>query len=138
MQLVGVASSKLDMPADDVVRWFGRTAFPKLADRYPGFFAGHDDATSFILTLNDVIHPEVRKLVPGAYAPTFEFESVDDATLSLEYESNRGLCSFAEGLVEGAAAHFGESVTIEQSECTKRGDAKCVLKLRFSDDHDRS
>lgn len=131
-QLVVAAASKLDKPADDVVRWFGRTALPMLAARYPGFFAGHDGAKSFLLSLNDVIHPEVRKLFPGAYAPTFDFESVDDDTVSMGYNSYRGLCVFAEGLVEGAAAHFGDAVSIEQTMCTKRGDSKCVLRCRFS------
>jgi hypothetical protein len=79
-----------------------------------------------------VIHPEVRKLFPGAYAPDFDFEQTDERTLALGYISYRGLCSFAEGLVEGAAAHFGESVTIEQTACTRRGGEKCVLLCRFS------
>jgi hypothetical protein len=131
-RLVVVASARLDKPADEVVRWFGRTAFPKLAARYPAFFEGHDRAKSLLLTLNDVIHPEVRKLFPGAYAPTFDVESVDDGAVSLGYDSYRGLCDFAEGLVEGAAAHFGETVIVDQMECTKRGDTRCVLRCRFT------
>src|SRR5262245_35939792 len=65
--LVAAAAEKLNMPADEVVRWFGRTSFPLLGARYPGFVEGHARTMSFLLTLNDVIHPEVRKLFPGAY-----------------------------------------------------------------------
>jgi hypothetical protein len=133
-KLVDAASVKLGVPANDVVRWFGRKAFPLLAGRYPGFFEGHDRSMSFLLTLNDVIHPEVRKLFPGAYAPTFDFERIDDETLALGYESYRGLCAFAEGLVEGTADHFGDNVTIDQTQCTQRGDAKCVIRCRYSPD----
>src|SRR5690348_13967944 len=64
--LVGAASAALDTPADAVVRWFGRSAMPLFAERYPQLFAEHAGTRSFVLTLNDIIHPEVRKLYPGA------------------------------------------------------------------------
>lgn len=130
--LVGAASAALSIPADDLVRWFGRKAMPLLATRYPQFFAPHDSTRDFMLTLNGIIHPEVRKLFPGAYAPTFSVDQSQGDRLALSYVSHRNLCSFAEGLVEGAADHFGETVTLEQSECQKRGDPRCVLVCTFS------
>lgn len=130
--LVTTASAALQTPADDVVRWFGRNAMPLLVERYPVFFEGHDSTRSFVLTLNDVIHPEVRKLFPGAYAPEFDFDTSQEDRLTLGYKSHRNLCFFAEGLLEGAADHFGESVTIEQPQCAKRGGDKCVLVCSFS------
>lgn len=129
--LVEAASAKLGLPADDVVRWFGRNAIPLLVDRYPQFFEGHSGTRSFALTLNDIIHPEVRKLFPGAYAPSFDFDTSDAETLKLAYYSHRGLCAFAEGLLEGAADHFGERASIKQLECTKRGDERCLLECSF-------
>jgi hypothetical protein len=127
LQLVKAASSALGTPPDDLVRWFGRKAVPLLAQRYAVFFEGHDSARSFLLTLNDVIHPEVRKLFPGAYAPSFEFDTSREDAVGLSYFSHRNLCSFAEGLIEGAADHYGQDVTIEQTECAKRGDDKCLI-----------
>jgi hypothetical protein len=129
--IVGAASAALGIPADDLVRWFGREALPMLAAKYPGFFDGRADTRSFLLTLNEVIHPEVRKLFPGAYAPSFEFDASVDDELSLSYNSHRNLCSFAEGLIEGAADRFDEDVFIEQTSCTKRGDPTCVILVRF-------
>jgi predicted hydrocarbon binding protein len=129
--LVGAASKATGRDADELVRWFGRSALPLLYQRYPQFFDLHEDTRSFLLTLNDVIHPEVRKLFPGAYAPSFDVEVSDDG-VRLAYESHRGLCSFAEGLLEGAAAHYGETATIEQPSCAKRGDAQCVLAASFA------
>jgi hypothetical protein len=131
-KLVDAASALLDKPSDDIQRWFGNKAMPLLATRYKEFFAGHDSAISFVLTLNDVIHPEVRKLFPGAYAPDFEFERIADDTVAIGYLSYRDLCPFAEGLVEGAAKHYGETVEIEQARCKRRGGDKCVLVCRFS------
>ena len=50
------------------------------------------------------------------------------------YRSPRKLCSFAEGLLLGAADHYGEQLTIEQPRCMKRGDDQCVLEIAFADD----
>ena len=130
--LVGAASDALDVPADDIVRWFGRGALPLFAERYPHLFSGHDDARSFVLTLNDIIHPEVRKLYPGAIVPEFGFDSSAPSAVGMDYYSPRKLCAFAEGLLLGAADHYGETVTIEQSECMNRGDAQCHLQITFS------
>ncbi|MDX6285824.1 MAG: hypothetical protein QOG53_1309 [Frankiales bacterium] len=129
--LVVLASEATGRPVDDLVRWFGRQALPLLYNRYPAFFDTHQNTRSFLLTLNDVIHPEVRKLFPGAYAPTFEVDSNDPHAVSLSYESHRGLCLFAEGLIEGAADHFGETTLVDQPECVKRGDARCLLRAKL-------
>jgi hypothetical protein len=131
VRLVSAAADALSMPADDVVLWFGRNALPLFAGRYPQLFEPHDCARSFVLTLNDIIHPEVRKLYPGADVPEFEFE-LRDEDLVMGYRSSRRLCSFAEGLLHGAADHFGERLTIAQPSCMKRGDDRCVLELAFA------
>jgi hypothetical protein len=129
LALVMAASSALGVPPDDVVAWFGRSALPLFAERYPQFFAAHDSTRPFLLTLNDIIHPEVRKVYPGADVPEFEFDTSSDEVLLMEYRSARKLCSFGEGLIEGAATHYGEHVAIEQPQCMKRGDEKCVLEI---------
>jgi hypothetical protein len=126
-KLVASASGALDLPPADVVRGIGRSAIPLLAQRYPGFFEGHD-CRSFLLTLNDIIHPEVRKIYPGADAPDFTFEE-HPHRLDLGYTSGRRLCALAEGFVLGAGDHFGENVTIEQPECMLRGDDRCLLAV---------
>jgi hypothetical protein len=130
-RLVSAASDALGMPADDVVSWLGRNALPLFAERYPQLFAPHESARSFVLTLNDIIHPEVRKLYPGADVPEFDFDS-RGALLVMVYRSPRKLCSFAEGLLLGAADHYRERLTIEQPACMKRGDEHCVLEIGFA------
>ena len=125
--LVGAASDALDVPADDVVRWFGRQTMPLFAQRYPALFAGHTSSRSFVLGVNDIVHPEVQKLYPGAGTPMFRFDTSSPETLVMEYRSERQLCAFAEGLLHGAADHFGEQLTIERPSCRKHGDDRCVL-----------
>jgi hypothetical protein len=130
-KLVDAASDALAMPTDEVVVWLGRNALPLFAERYPQLFAPHDSTRPFVLTLNDIIHPEVRKLYPGADVPVFDFE-VREELLVMGYRSPRKLCSFAVGLLLGAADHFGEQLTIAQPLCMKRGDDQCVLEIEFT------
>ena len=130
-RLVGAASKALDVPPQDVVRWFGRKAIPLLARRYPAFFSPHRHTRDFLLTLNTIIHPEVRKLYPEAIVPEFVFETPAPNVLRLGYRSPRKLCALAEGFVLGAADHFGESVAQEQPRCMLRGDAECTIVVTF-------
>jgi len=130
-KLVGVASESLGIPVQDVIRWFGREALPALAQAYPTFFTSHRDTRSFLLTLNNIIHPEVRKLYPGADVPEFDFDALPGGTLRTGYHWHRKLCSFGEGLIEGAASHFGEQVAISQPHCVLRGDERCELEIAF-------
>jgi hypothetical protein len=81
-KLVAAASAALGQPPDAVVRWFGRSALPLLAQRYPDFFTGHTSVRTFLLTLNDVIHTEVRKIYPGADVPVFRYGASTEDTLA--------------------------------------------------------
>jgi hypothetical protein len=131
VRLVEVASQALQIPPADVLRWFGRRAMPLLAGRYPTFFGNHAGARAFLLTLNSIIHPEVRKLYPGASPPVFDFDTSDNATLIIGYNSARRLCSLAEGFIAGAAEHYGEQAQISQSQCMHDGAGKCVFHVRI-------
>lgn len=130
-----VASAARLLGADEpaVLRYVARGAIPLLAKRFPHFFEPHSDARSFVLTLNDIIHPEVRKLYPGADVPNFTYDVEGDNRVTLAYESDRQLCALAEGFITGAAAHYGQAVVIAQPACLLRGDPQCLLECEFSD-----
>jgi hypothetical protein len=129
VRLVGAASSALQMPANDVVRWFGRNALPLLAEKHPQFFTPHKSTRPFLLTLNDVIHAEVRKLYPGADVPSFTYDTSSPDVLLMHYRSPRKLCALAEGFIEATAAYYAEELSLDQPECMNRGDHKCVLRV---------
>jgi hypothetical protein len=128
--LVAAASDVTGDDAQAVIRWFGREAMPTLAKAYPAFFTPHTELRSFLETLNDIIHPEVRKLYPGADVPTFGFSYGSDGTITMQYRSKRRMCAFAEGLIEGAAAHYGQGVNLDQPTCMLRGDDRCTIEVR--------
>lgn len=130
-KLVGAASRALRRPSDAILRWFGRSAIPLLAARYPSFFTTQKTTRLFLLTLNDIIHPEVRKLYPGAVVPVFDFDTSSPDVLLMGYKSERKLCALAQGFVEGAADHYGEDLSFEHVKCMHRGHEKCVFRMEF-------
>lgn len=132
LKLVAAAGPVLGMPEQEVVRWFGRKSLPLLAARYPQFFDSHTSTRPFLLTLNDIIHPEVRKIYPGAGVPVFDCDDSAEDVLVMAYTSSRQLCAFGHGLIEGAADHYGEHAEVEQPLCMKRGDERCVFRIVLS------
>ena len=80
-----------------------------MAQRFPEFFTLHTSVRTFLLTLNGVIHPEVRKLYPGAQTPHFDFSEEPGGAILMDYHSARTMCPMAEGLTLGAGDHFGET-----------------------------
>ncbi len=130
--LVETAARKLAVPPADVLRWFGRTAMPMLAERYQPFFAAHRSARSFVLSVNDIIHPEVRKLYSGAGCPHFHFSDDAEGRLIIGYQSPRRMCHLAHGFIEGAADHYGEQVTLDHLACMLDGSPVCRLAVRWA------
>jgi hypothetical protein len=131
--LVDAISGRTGASVQETERWFGREALAAMAIAYPGFFDPHRDVRPFLRTLNSIIHPEVRKLYPGVDVPTFGFSTTEDGTVVMRYGSPRRMCAFAEGLIEGAAEHFGQVVTIGQPRCMLRGDELCTIEVRVDD-----
>ncbi|HJU18830.1 MAG TPA: heme NO-binding domain-containing protein [Stellaceae bacterium] len=129
--LVDALAGVLGLSPGECLRWFGRAAMPLLAERYPAFFIGYRTTIPFILSVNTIIHPEVRKIHPGAQCPIFRFEQAADGVLRLGYASPRRLCALAEGFIKGAADHFGETAAVEHLRCAARGDPECLLGIRI-------
>lgn len=131
-KLVAAASTALSLSPAEVLRWFGRSAIPIFVERYPAFFEGHTTTSSFLVTLNSIVHPEVSKLYPAADIPHFEFAKVDDESLLGTYCSPRKLCALAEGFMHGTAKHYNERMQLEHPQCMHHGAPKCVFSLKFS------
>lgn len=130
--LASAAAVILKAPVNGVIRSIAQGAMPHLVKRYPQFFEGHESARTFVLTLNEIIHPEVRKLYPGADAPEFEFNEASGGELDIGYRSKRKLCALAEGFIAGAAHHYREKATIQQTSCMLQGAESCLLRCSFS------
>ena len=117
-------------PADflfDYGRHLGR-CFERDFDVYFRRFAS---AREMIAASETVIHAELRRrnLEPGP--PAVRSSPLPGGGLRLVYDSPRRLCDVLRGLLAHIADAFGQTVTIEEPFCTKRGDPTCQLKLTF-------
>jgi hypothetical protein len=125
------AAQALGIPLPDALRAFGKFAFGKLAARYPIFLEGHIEPRTFLLSVEKVIHVEVRKLFKNAVTPSFTYREAADGGLVIEYRSARKLCPLMEGLIQGTAEWFGQPIAARQDRCMHRGDECCEFHLGF-------
>jgi hypothetical protein len=130
-KLVRVAALHSRDSEENFQKWFGKKAIGPMSELYPSFFDCHEETLSFVLTLNTIIHPQVRDLYPGAVVPVFRFETLAQQGLVLHYQSPRMMCKFAEGLIEGAAEYFGEHVSLHQPTCVHHGASACAIHCTF-------
>ena len=129
LSLVTAAEATTKIPVQKLVRAFGEYMVPKFAQHYPVFFEGQTNLKAFLLTVDQVIHVEVRKLYPEAGLPEFEYEDEQDNTLTMQYRSPRKLCALAEGLIAGSAKHFSQRYEMQHDICMHNGEDHCSLKL---------
>jgi tRNA A-37 threonylcarbamoyl transferase component Bud32 len=86
----------------------------------------------------DIIHTMIRSTTPGAAPPVLETARQGPQELHLVYASARRLCPLAVGLMRGIAAHYSETIRIEEPSCMLRGDPFCsfVIEQAAGDTHD--
>lgn len=128
-RLVLAGAAKLGVTPAELLRHIGRRSIPLLKDRYPEFFDIHTNSRSFLGSLNEVIHPEVRKLYTGVTPPHFGFSDDADGSLLMEYYSHRSMCALAEGLILGAGDAFSQTLTVSQDQCKLDGYDHCTLRV---------
>ena len=129
---VGKLSEIVDVPVETLVEQFGHYLFSALNGKYPIFSQQQPDFFSFIKSIDEVIHKEVRKLYDNPNLPTLECEDVDEKTLLVKYYSPRKLCLLAEGLIRGAAQHYKTEYTLEHEVCMHKGADQCLLRLSIA------
>ena len=130
--LVATSAEVLGKTPSEILRWFGQSAMPLLATRYPSFFEPHRSSRDFVLSVNKVIHPEVRKLYAGASCPFFHFKPGENGSMMMSYHSERKLCMLAQGFIEGAASHYHDHAEVHHRECMHNGDEKCLLQIKWT------
>ena len=113
--MVVALSARSGIAVPDLLATFGRHLGGRFHELYPVFFERASDIFSFLSSIDDVIHAEVRKLYPDAELPQFEDRMLDDDVMELVYRSPRRMDDLAVGLIERCAEIFGEWVAVERS-----------------------
>ncbi len=116
MTMVRKLSQAIQVPVPSLLKDFGQHLFTRFAVRYPQFYAGIKSSFCFLNRIEEHIHVEVRKLYPDAELPSIVCERRSENEMVLTYRSSRPLAAFAEGLMMGAIAHFGETVEVVKTD----------------------
>jgi hypothetical protein len=125
MALVGTATSAHEIGVEELLRAFGRHAFPALASSVSSLLEGIDHPLTFLAHLESVIHTEVRKLDPKASPARFSVSEAGPTELLLHYRSPFGLFALVEGFLDGLGAWYEvpvehERVSVDGSNATFR------------------
>lgn len=127
--VVGAVVEELNVPAEEVISAFGVYMFGQLARRYPVFTESCSDFFSFLESIDSVIHLEVKKLMTETNLPSIRCTRESDTQLLMDYRSPRKLCILAEGLIYGAAEHYGCKIKIDHPVCMHKGADHCDLQV---------
>ncbi|WP_462172347.1 heme NO-binding domain-containing protein [Pseudoalteromonas xiamenensis] len=120
----------LNVPLPDLIRGFGQYLFGYLANSHKDIVSQFDSFEALIKGIDSVIHKEVKKLYSEPNLPSISVDFSNSDSLIVVYDSPRKLCFCSEGLIYGAAAHFGVTVKIEHQQCAHHGADKCILLVR--------
>lgn len=123
---------KLNVPLTDGLKLFGGFLFEFLLSKGPIEVGEYKTTQTLLAELESVIHRNVKRIHPDAYTPFFEYTPHSENSGDLIYRSKRKLCMVAEGLVQGAATYYGQTVAFDHHHCTHNGDENCQWTLIFS------
>ena len=113
--IVGTVCVEKNIPVDDALELFGKFLMGKLSQKYAVFF-NDINLKNFLLSIDGVIHVEVKKLYPEAILPKFRYETLSNGNLEMYYNSDRKLKHVAKGLILGAAAVFQSDITLDMED----------------------
>jgi hypothetical protein len=123
LRLVGAASEILGLPAETVLKAFGRFWVLETAQKSYGplMQSSGRNLAEFLVNL-DHLHTRVQLVFPKLLPPRIECHDVTATTLQLRYFSHRpGLAPFVVGLVEGLGEMFATPAQVEQVGWKGRG-----------------
>lgn len=127
--LTGAVEVPDGAPSDSLACWLGRDAVPAMTESYPSLFARHADLTSFIRGLGDELPAAGARDGGDEARVVFRHASTPDGQILLRIEADCVLCALIQGVIAGAAVHYGERVSITELKSRKRGDNVCVLQI---------
>ncbi len=135
--LVSNLSAQTGKPVPALLHHFGRHLFGRFTEIHPQYVSSYHSAFELLQRLDGNIHVEVRKLYHDAELPSFTYESMEDGGMHFDYRSHRGLADFAEGLIEGCIAHFGQSVSVQRTDlpADDQGSHTRFTLIRNADGH---
>ncbi|MFK7966870.1 MAG: heme NO-binding domain-containing protein [Burkholderiaceae bacterium] len=124
--IIDTTCRRLGLEPDHAVELFGEFLFSRLVNKYPQFISEHHDPLTFLKTVDEVIHVEVRKLMRDTNLPSIKCtDGAASGVLIVDYQSNRSLCRLMRGLLIGVGVYFNVPLSISETQCVRDGADSC-------------
>lgn len=114
VSLITNLSKETKIDASTLIYNYGLYFFDTLKNGYPNIFKHYKTGFDLISGIEKHIHVHVRKIYPDAELPSFIIHEESDTKLIVEYQSERAMSSFAQGLMERTLEHYNEDVSIKK------------------------
>lgn len=114
---------------------FGRFLFEEMAEMYgPIYFDDEWGVLDLIDNVEETIHQSLKRRDDSGFTPPeLGTEPLDGDGLTVLYGSDRHLCEFGKGLIQGAGNYYDTDLQIDEQQCMKDGDDSCRIEVRRLD-----
>ncbi|MCE2983857.1 MAG: heme NO-binding domain-containing protein [Parachlamydia sp.] len=84
-----------------------------------------------LLHTHTVIHQRLSKSLTASTIPFLDIKEVGANRLLISYQSERKMCHFAKGLLQGLSHLYQEPILIEKKSCMHKGDVIPSIKNKI-------
>ena len=131
--LLAAFSAKTGTGRKELLREFGRFVAPTLLDLYRPLLQPEWDLFDLLEHVEETIHRVVRLDDPTALPPSLRVDRPGKERVVIHYDSERKMCDFAKGIVDGLQAEYTQEVAIQDLACMHRGDPECTIEVTLAD-----
>jgi len=125
--LAAAGSQVSGRPLPELLEQFGVFLVPDLLKVYGSFIQPEWKTLDVLEHTESSIHKAVRVRDPEATPPHLKVARPTPNEVVITYSSPRRLCPVGVGIIKGVAAHYGEAVTVRQTDCMLRGNKECAI-----------
>ena len=125
--LLRAASARLERPQRLLLEEFGIFVAPQFLKTYRFLVKNEWTVFDVLTNVESIMHAAVRRRTPFAEPPRLVIERRGPTEVLIIYSSQRKLCDFARGLIEGLAQFFDESVHISEQSCMHERAPSCRI-----------
>lgn len=128
--LVVALSEESGIATGTLVEAFGQHLFSTFTRRYSEVVGARRGTIDLLANLDGDIHVSVRKLYPDAQLPRFHVVERTPESITLAYQSPRGMEALAQGLIAGSIAHFNEPLRVDWTPGAFDGHPASIFHVR--------
>ena len=128
--IVGAASRVSGTPAEQLLEGFGEFIAPDLLAMFRSLIRAEWRTLDVLENTEETIHKVVRLQYADALPPYLHVARTAPDAVLIVYTSARRLCAIAKGIARGVAAHYGETIVLDEQTCMLKGAKECRIAVR--------